>query len=235
MDRTDETKTAWTVAIDGPAGAGKSTVARKVAQRLGYTYIDTGAMYRAVTWAVLQAGLAPGDEDAVARRAADTEIQLQTDAAGVRVVVAGQDVTDVIRGPETSAAVSYVAANPKVREHLVALQRRMARQGGVVMDGRDIGTVVLPDADVKVFLTASAEERARRRFEELKTAGHAESLEAIRRNIEQRDAIDSGRSVAPLRKAKDAVEIDTTDRTIDEVVGAVLRLVRTKEGSRCTP
>lgn len=225
------------IAIDGPAGAGKSTVARTLAQTLGYTYIDTGAMYRAVAWLVLREGIDPSDpdqEEAVGRLADAAEVALRPDADGNRVEVDGKDVTGHLRGPDVTAAVSYVAANPAVRDRLAALQRAMAREGGVVMDGRDIGTVVLPFADVKVFLTASAEERARRRFEEGQVSGHGLSLDAVRRNIQQRDTIDSTRAAAPLRKAEDAVEIDSTSKTVDEVVAEILRLVRLEEGSSCT-
>lgn len=222
------------IAIDGPAGAGKSTVARTAARQLGYIYIDTGAMYRAMTLAVLRAGIAPDAEEAVARLAEQTQVTLSQGPEGNRVHLDGEDVTEAIRAPETSAAVSHVAAIAGVRRRLLALQRELARSGGVVMDGRDIGTVVLPDADVKVFLTASVEERARRRWAELRTAGHDEPLADIRANIEQRDTIDAGRAVAPLRQANDAVVIDTTHKTIAEAVADVLQLVKAKEGTSCT-
>lgn len=225
------------IAIDGPAGAGKSTVARTVAQKLGYVYIDTGAMYRALTWAVLQEHIDPSSPEtaaAVARLAMRTKVTLAPGPKGNRVFVDGADVTDEIRAPDTSAAVSYVAANVQVRDRLVSLQRAMAKQGGVVVDGRDIGTVVLPGADVKIFLTASVEERARRRFEELRATEHEQSLEDITTNITRRDEIDSNRAVAPLRKADDAVEVDTTEKTIDEAVAVVLQQVRSKEGFTCT-
>lgn len=230
-------QTGCVIAIDGPAGAGKSTVARTVAQKLGYTYIDTGALYRALTWAALQTGIAPNDEasaQALALLAERTDVTLTPGPEGNRVWVDGRDVTEEIRAPETSAVVSFVAANERVRERLLALQRRMAESGRVVMDGRDIGTVVLPQADVKVFLTASADERARRRHAQLQADGHNQSLADIKANIERRDAIDAGRAVAPLRKAEDAIEVDTTDATIDEAVTAVLHLVRAKEGYSCT-
>lgn len=221
------------IAIDGPAGAGKSTVARTVARSLGYLYIDTGAMYRAVTLAVLQAGIHPEDRAAVERIAADVTIELTPSPTGNRVLLNGDDVTERIRTPEVSDAVSPVAAVPGVRRHMLEKQRQLAARGAVVMDGRDIGTVVLPDADVKLFLTASAAERAERRWRELQAAGHHETLDAIRRNIEARDRLDATRSVAPLRKAPDAIEIDTTEKAVDAVVAEVLSLVR-KELSPCS-
>lgn len=214
------------IAIDGPAGAGKSTVARTVARSLGYLYIDTGAMYRAITLAVLQAGIRPDDQAAVERIAADVTIELSPSPTGNRVLLDGEDVTEPIRTPEVSDAVSLVAAVPGVRRHMLAKQRQLAARGAVVMDGRDIGTVVLPDADVKLFLTASAAARAERRWRELQAAGHRETLDAIRRNIEARDRLDATRSVAPLRKAPDAIEIDTTQKTVDDVVAEVLTLIR---------
>lgn len=221
------------IAIDGPAGAGKSTVARAVARALNYLYIDTGAMYRAIALAVLEAGLRPDDAERVERLARRLHVQLVPTPRGDRVLLDGRDVTEPIRTPEVSQAVSPVAAIPGVRDHLVALQRQLAGRGGVVMDGRDIGTVVLPDADVKLFLTASVEERARRRWLELQAAGHRRSLESIRENIESRDRLDATRDVSPLRKAEDAVEIDTTDKSVDEVVELVLSVVR-KELSSCS-
>lgn len=222
------------IAIDGPAGAGKSTVARKVARKLGYVYVDSGAMYRALTLAVLRAGVSPDETEAVTKLLATTDVTLYPGPEGNKVCLNGEDVTDAIRDAKTTAAVSYVAAIPQVRSYMTALQQKLANKGGVVMDGRDIGTVVLPQADVKVFLTASVEERARRRFEQLCAQDRAISLEEIRANIEQRDAIDASRQVAPLRKAVDAVEIDTTNKTITEVVDAILDLVKAKEERCCT-
>ncbi|MFS8581798.1 MAG: (d)CMP kinase [Limnochordales bacterium] len=233
MEQENEKRQGLVIAVDGPAGAGKSTVARRVAAALNYLYIDTGAMYRAIALAVLEEGVGPDDGAAVERLARGLDVELVPSAAGNRVLLGGRDVTERIRAPEVSAAVSQVAALPGVRRRMVQLQRRLAAGGGVVMDGRDIGTVVFPDADVKVFLTASAEERARRRWLELRAAGHAPSLDDIRANIESRDRLDSTRDVAPLRKAEDAVEIDTTDKTVDEVVDQVLELVR-KELDSCS-
>lgn len=233
MEQENEKRQGLVIAVDGPAGAGKSTVARRVAAALNYLYIDTGAMYRAIALAVLEEGVGPDDGAAVERLARGLDVELVPSAAGNRVLLEGRDVTERIRAPEVSAAVSQVAALPGVRRRMVQLQRRLAAGGGVVMDGRDIGTVVFPDADVKVFLTASAEERARRRWLELRAAGHAPSLDDIRVNIESRDRLDSTRDVAPLRKAEDAVEIDTTDKTVDEVVDQVLELVR-KELDSCS-
>lgn len=210
------------VAIDGPAGAGKSTVAKKAAQELGYTYIDTGAMYRAVAWKVMQSH----DEvtEAYAQEAMqDVSIDLQPQSDGtLRVLVDGEDVTEAIRTPEISAVVSQVASYAAVRERLVYLQREMATKGGVLMDGRDIATNVLPHADVKIFLTASLEARAQRRAEELRQKGFAEPFEKLKTDIARRDKADMERKISPLRQAKDAVLLDTTHLTIAEAVQAVL-------------
>lgn len=210
------------VAIDGPAGAGKSTVAKKAAQELGYTYIDTGAMYRAVAWKVMQ----NHDEvtEAYATEAVqDISIDLQPQGEGtLRVLVDGEDVTEAIRTPEISAVVSQVASYAPVRERLVYLQREMATKGGVLMDGRDIATNVLPHADVKIFLTASLEARAKRRAEELRQKGFAEPFEKLKADIARRDKADTERKISPLRQAKDAVLLDTTHLTIAEAVQAVL-------------
>jgi len=221
------------IAIDGPAGAGKSTVAKAIAQALNYTYIDTGAMYRAVALAALRSGVPLDDEQALTELAQQLHIELQPAPGGNRVLLNGEDVTEALRTPEVGAAASPVAAVPGVRHRLVEQQRAMARRGGVVMDGRDIGTVVFPDADVKLFLTASAEERAKRRWLELQAKGFRQSLEEIRRSLEERDRRDAERAVSPLRKADDAVEIDTTDKSVDEVVRLVLDIVR-KEQCTCS-
>ncbi len=209
------------VAIDGPAGAGKSTVARRVAARLGYTYVDTGAMYRALAWAVLDAHVPPGDADAVCALAARLDVHLEP---GGRVLVDGRDVAGEIRTPEISNLTSPLSALPCVRTRMVALQQAMARRGGVVMEGRDIGTVVLPDAEVKVFLVASLAERVRRRGEELALSGSAPPPKELARDIAARDARDAARDVAPMVAARDAVTLDSDGLDIDAVVDKILAL-----------
>ncbi len=213
-----------TIAIDGPAGAGKSTVARRVAEEMGLLYVDTGAMYRAITWKALQSGIDLSDEQGVAGIARETEIELNPP----EVRVDGIRVTETIRSPEVTQHVSKVAKMAEVRRVLVEKQRRLARDGGVVMDGRDIGTHVLPDADVKVFLTASLEERVRRRHLEMIRRGFSSDPDRLYQEIKQRDEMDENRSHSPLRPAADAVIMDTTGRSIDEVVSMILDLCRTK-------
>jgi len=213
------------IALDGPAGAGKSTVARRVAQALGLLFLDTGAMYRALTWKALEQGLDLTDEDALTRLAEQSQIELVADPAGDRTRIDGQDVTTEIRTPRVTSRVSEVAKVPGVRQVLVRLQQELGRDGGVVAEGRDIGTVVFPKADVKVFLVASPAERARRRAKDLEAAGHPVDLQALEADIARRDEIDSTRAVAPLKPAEDAVLIDSDRLTIDEVVAAILALV----------
>ncbi|HEY3314684.1 MAG TPA: (d)CMP kinase [Bacillota bacterium] len=213
------------ITVDGPAGAGKSTAAKSIAKRLGYLYIDTGAMYRALTLKALRRRVDLADEEALGRLAAASLIRLtKPDLPDglYRVVLDGEDVTEAIRAPEVNAAVSDVAKVPAVRRRLVEQQRAMAEHGGVVMDGRDAGTNVLPDAEVKFYLTASLEERVRRRFEELRRKGFEVSLPSVRQDIARRDEIDSGRAVAPLRKALGAVEVDSSELTIDQMVESML-------------
>jgi cytidylate kinase len=220
------------IAIDGPAGSGKSTIAREVAKRLGLRYLDTGAMYRAVTLLALEAGLVPGRLADSADLAAKTALRLEARPDGLtRVFVRDREVSAEIRGPVVSENVSAVAAQPGVRAVLTKRQREEARQGDVVLEGRDMGTVVVPDAEVKVFLTASVEERARRRQAQQKEQGVFQSLEELVANITARDALDSGREVAPLRKAADAIEIDTTGMSITEVVEAVSALAHKVQGA----
>ena len=205
------------VAIDGPAGAGKTTVARALAERLGWTYVDTGAMYRAVALAVLEEGIDPTDAERTAARAERLAIELSS--GGIRMD--GRDVTAPIRTPEVSRAASVVSQHPRVRARLVELQRAEAGRGDVVMEGRDIGTVVLPDADVKVFLTATIETRSVRRAEEIEGADAGD----VRAAIEHRDRVDQERAASPLARADGAVVVDTTDKTIEQVVEEIAALV----------
>jgi cytidylate kinase len=214
----------FVVAIDGPAGAGKSTIARQVAGKLGFAYIDTGAMYRAVTWKLLQTGEAfsPALAGELAQR---IRIVFVPEGEINRVLVDGTEVTRAIRSIEVTSLVSKVAAVPAVRDAMVAQQRRMGMEGGIVMDGRDIGTVVFPAAQCKIFLTASVEERALRRGKELAAKGEAVNYEQLRTAIARRDKEDSERAVSPLRQAEDAIYLDTTEMDITRVTEEILRLV----------
>jgi len=214
------------IAIDGPAGAGKSTVARMVAERLGYLYIDTGAMYRALAWAVDHHHVPVDDEAAVAALLRESTIALRRTEDGQLVLWNDQDITDKIRTPQVSQYASVVASYPQVREQMLQLQRAMAAAGNVVMDGRDIGTHVLPDADVKIFLTATIEERAKRRLAELAQKGISSDLHSLKREIAERDKRDSERKVAPLRRAEDAHLIDTTNLTLSQVVDRVMQICK---------
>jgi cytidylate kinase len=206
------------IAIDGPAGSGKSTVARALARRLGLEYLDTGAMYRGVTFAALRRGIDPGDVEQVADLA--RVVEMEVDETAVRVD--GVEATAEIRGPEVSRTVSIVAANPAVREQMVRRQREWAhKRGGGVMEGRDIGTVVFPDAVLKVYLTARPEVRAERRAAEVQGLDYA----TVAADMARRDAIDSGRKASPLRQASDALEVDTSDLSIDEIVESLARRI----------
>ena len=209
------------VAIDGPAGAGKSTVAQLAAMKLGYTYIDTGAMYRAVAWKTLQRKQ-PVTDELILDVVKDVHVELAYVEGKTTVSVDGTDVTGEIRTPEVTAIVSQVAALGPVRSRMVELQRRMAAKGSVLMDGRDIATSVLPDANVKIFLTASIEERARRRFKEMQEKGYNVSLEELQKDIAARDKADSEREISPLVQAPDAELLDTSNMGIDEVVQAII-------------
>lgn len=209
------------VAIDGPAGAGKSTVAQLAARKLGCTYIDTGAMYRAVAWKTLQRKQ-PVTDELILDVVKDVHVELAYVEGKTTVSVDGTDVTGEIRTPEVTAIVSQVAALGPVRSRMVELQRRMAAKGSVLMDGRDIATSVLPDANVKIFLTASIEERARRRFKEMQEKGYNVSLEELQKEIAARDKADSEREISPLVQAPDAELLDTSNMGIDEVVQAII-------------
>lgn len=215
-----------TIAIDGPAGAGKSSVAKILASRLGYLYIDTGAMYRAFTWAVQQKQLALTDQAGLEDLLQAIDIRLEPLADRCRVFVNGTEVTEAIRTPQVSSQVSAVAALPPVREKLVSLQRQMARAGGVILDGRDIGTVVLPDADVKVFLTASVSSRAQRRYLEMREKGSQVTYAEIAQSITSRDEQDTHRAVSPLKQAADAIRVDNSDLDLNQTADKILSLVK---------
>ncbi|EIT86571.1 cytidylate kinase [Fictibacillus macauensis ZFHKF-1] len=213
------------IAIDGPAGAGKSTVAKIVADKLSYVYIDTGAMYRALTYKALQQDVNLHDEVALAALLRETKIALQITPHGQDVILDGQNVSAEIRSSAVTNNVSFVATPQTVREEMVDRQQQLAAAGGVVMDGRDIGTHVMPEAELKVFLIASVEERAKRRYDENMAKGFETDFEKLKEEISLRDKRDSEREFAPLKKADDALELDTTSMSIDEVVEAILRMV----------
>ena len=223
------TKRNYAIAIDGPAGAGKSTMARRVAKDLGFVYVDTGAIYRTVGYHMDFYGIGPRDTDGVTRLIGDVNIEIKYDEAGVqRMILNGHDVTDEIRTPEMSAIASAISAQKVVREYLLEMQRELARTYNVVMDGRDIGTVVLPGADVKIFLTASPEVRARRRFDELTAKGEKVTYEKVLEDIQKRDEQDTNRKIAPLRQARDAVLLDTSELDIEGAVAAIESIVKEK-------
>ncbi len=214
------------IAIDGPSGAGKSTSARAAAKELGFIYVDTGALYRAVGVAALKRGVATADAKAVADLLPELQITLRFEEGEQKVYLNGEDVSKTIRLPEASMAASDVSAVPAVRAFLFDLQKTLARENNCIMDGRDIGTVVLPDAQLKIFLTASAEERANRRYNELIARGTPVEYEALLAEIVQRDYNDSHRAIAPLKPADDAVILDTSDMGFEEVVAEIVRLAK---------
>lgn len=214
------------IAIDGPAGAGKSSVSKILASRLGYAYLDTGAMYRAVTYEALKKGLTDPAEITAMTKALDMEVKPGTDA--MHVIVDGEDVTPFIRMPEVSGHVSEVSAIGGVRTAMVAIQRRQAEKGGIVLDGRDIGTTVLPKADVKIFLTASVHTRALRRFKELEALHPELSLEDIEADVAKRDYMDSHREISPLKQAEDAILLDNGDLTLEGTAEAMIAICEKK-------
>lgn len=220
------------IAIDGPAGAGKSTIARKAAQKLGFLYVDTGALYRAVGLFMLQQGVDPGDAHTVIPLLKSVSVSLEYREGEQRVILCGEDVSDKIRTDDVSLAASRVSPIPEVRSFLFSLQQDIAMTNNVVMDGRDIGTVVLPNAQVKIFLTASAEERARRRYFQLIHSGVKANYGDVLQDLKQRDYNDTHRAVSPLKRADDAVLMDTTKDSLGQSVARLIRIVEQKTGGK---
>ncbi len=219
------------IAIDGPAGAGKSTIAKRLASELNFYYVDTGAIYRTVAYFMDLLGISPKDVDGVERYIDELTIGIDYDENGLQhMKMNGMDVTDDIRTPDISQKASLISAHAVVREVLLEMQRDVARAHNVVMDGRDIGTVVLPDAVVKIFLTASAEVRAQRRFDELQAKGSRESYEKVLKDLQQRDYQDTHREIAPLKPARDSVKVDTSALDVEGVVAAIRQIVQEKTG-----
>lgn len=220
----------FNVAIDGPGAAGKSTVARLVAKQLGFIYVDTGAMYRAVTWKALQTGITPAQKDQLVQMASSLRIELLPGENSQQVLLDGEDVTDYIRSVPVTQNVSAVAAIPEIRSLLVSKQQEMARTKGVVMDGRDIGTHVIPDAELKIFMTASVKERAERRYLEMKAKNEDITLQQVEREIAERDRMDEQRKASPLVQAADAVLLDTSGMSISQVAERILELAKSAAG-----
>ena len=219
----------YSIAIDGPAGAGKSTIARRIAKELGYQYVDTGAIYRTVAYFMDLWGVSPKDVDGVSRYIDELTVAIEYDEDGLQhMIMNGMDVTNDIRTPEVSKMASDVSAHACVREMLLDMQQDVAKQYNVVMDGRDIGTVVLPKANVKIFLTASAEVRAKRRTMELEAKGEKANYNQILKAIQERDYNDSHRAIAPLKMARDSVKVDTSEMDIDQVIATIMDIVRKK-------
>lgn len=219
------------IAIDGPGGAGKSTIAKRLAKELGFYYVDTGAIYRTVAYFLDLLGISPKDVDGVERYIDELTVEIEYDEDGLQhMIMNGMDVSEDIRTPEISLKASDVSAHAVVRDMLLDMQRDVAKKHNVIMDGRDIGTVVLPRAQVKIFLTASAEERAKRRFLELQAKGKKDSYEQVLKELEKRDYQDSHREIAPLKQAKDAIVVDTSQLDIDGVVAAIRQIVQEKCG-----
>lgn len=216
------------VAIDGPAGAGKSTIARAAAAQLGFVYVDTGALYRTIGLAVCRRGIDGTDVPGILATLPEIQVGLTYQDGAQHVLLDGEDVSDAIRTPQISTYASQVSSVPEVRAYLLDLQRDLARRQSVIMDGRDIGTVILPDAKVKIFLTASPEKRAARRCAELREKGQDVTVEGVLADMERRDALDASRAAAPLKQAEDAVLVDTSDLTLEQSIEAVLTVIRDK-------
>lgn len=217
------------IAIDGPSAVGKSTVGKLIAQKLGYLYIDTGAIYRAITWKVLQKNIDLNNEDVVSGIVSKIHISIKKIYRNFKnyycIFVNGEDVTEEIRNPKIDQNVSQIAKLPKVRRQLIALQRNLAKNGCIVMEGRDIGSIILPYADIKLYFNASEEERIKRRYQELKNKGYKISHKKVKEQIIQRDLIDSNRKCAPLTKTEDAIIIESTNKTIEEVKNEILEII----------
>lgn len=220
---------AFSIAIDGPAGAGKSTIAKALAKRLGFIYVDTGAMYRTMALELLRKGISPEDVPAMEQACQDVEISIAYEEGSQQVYLNGENVSSLIRREEVGNMASVSAANGKIREKLVDLQRQMAARKNVVMDGRDIGTCVLPQADVKIYLTASVHTRAMRRYKEYLEKGQKVDLQQIEKDIEKRDYQDMHRDISPLKQAEDAVLLDSSDMGIEEVIDAMIALYEKKK------
>ena len=224
-------KNGLTIAIDGPAAVGKSTMGKLIARELGYTYIDTGAIYRAITWKVLKNNIDINDENMISNLVSDITITIERANCKslndyYHIFVDGEDVTKKIRDPRIDQNVSQIARLPKIRKQLINLQRKLAEKGNIVMEGRDIGSVILPQADIKLYFTASEEERIKRRYKELIDKGYNLDYEEVKKQIVQRDEIDSKRKYAPLIRAKDAILIDSTEKSIEEVKDEILRIIK---------
>ena len=220
------------IAIDGPAGAGKSTIARRLARELGYRYVDTGAIYRTVAYFMDLWGVSPKDVDGVTRYIDELTVGIEYDDDGVQhMIMNGMDVTEDIRSQDISQKASLISAHAVVREMLLDMQREVAQRFNVIMDGRDIGTVVLPKATVKIFLTASPEVRARRRTDELLAKGQKANFDTVLKEIRQRDYQDTHREIAPLKMARDSIKVDTSDMNLDQAVEAIREIIRKKVGS----
>jgi len=225
------------IAIDGPAAVGKSTMGKLIARELSYTYIDTGAIYRAITWKVLKNNISKNDENMISDLVSNTCITIERENTNslkdyYHIFVDGEDVTEEIRNPRIDQNVSQIARLPKIRKQLIYPQRELAEKGNIVMEGRDIGSVILPKADIKLYFTASEEERIKRRYKELIDKGYNVDYEEVKKQIVQRDEIDSKRKYAPLIKAKDAVLIDSTEKSIEEVKDEILKIIKKQRKCR---
>ena len=220
----------YSIAIDGPSGAGKSTIAKAAAKELGFVYLDTGAIYRTVAWHITMMGIGPKDTDHVPMLLDDANIQIDFQPDGQHMILNGKDITQEIRTPEIASVASQAAAQPSVREFLLDMQRDLAKTHNIIMDGRDIGTVVLPDASVKIYLTATPEARAMRRYQEYLEQGQKASYEEVLADQKKRDYDDSHRKIAPLKQAKDAVLVDTTEMGLQESIDYCVALIREKLG-----